>query len=400
MEPTFAPRVLEEDTATIPRPMRDVSDDNDVSLGALFRVLWAAKLKIVRAVAVTAAIAAPTVLFLPVKYRAEAVILPPQQAQSSLSAMAQVAGTGGGLNLATLGLLSGFGLRNPAELHIGILESRTIADSLINRFKLREVYRTKYMVTARKALERNTTIKTGKDSLIHIQVEDKDPHRAAELANGYVEELSKHNARLALTEASERRIFFENQLAREKDALADAEVALKTTEQATGLVVPTGQAEALLRAGAQLRAEILAREAQLAAMRTYAADDNPKLQILKREVGALQAEFNEFERGEHKNGTLELPTGELPEAGLKYVRKVRDVKYHEALFEIMAKQYEAARLDEAKTAPLIQVVDDAVVPEKRSWPPRTILVLMVTFLVGVLMCFRVAMRANLASGRP
>jgi uncharacterized protein involved in exopolysaccharide biosynthesis len=379
--------------------MVDVSEGSDVSLGALFPVLWAAKLRILRAVVVTAAIAVPTVFFLPVRYRAEAVILPPQQTQSSLSAMAQLAGTGGGLNLATLGLLSGFGLRNPAELHIGILESRTIADRLINRFKLKEVYGTKYMVTARKTLERNTTIKSGKDSLIHIQVEDKEPNRAAELANAYVDELSKRNGGFALTEATERRIFFENQLAREKDALADAEVALKATEQATGLVVPTGQAEALLRAGAQLRAEILAREAQVAAMRTYAADGNPKLQILERELGALQAEFNEFERGEHKTGTLELPTGELPEAGLKYVRKVRDVKYHEALFEIMAKQYEAARLDEAKTAPVIQVVDNAVVPEKRSWPPRTILVLVVTFLVGLLMCFRVARSVNLASAQ-
>ncbi|HTU48619.1 MAG TPA: Wzz/FepE/Etk N-terminal domain-containing protein [Bryobacteraceae bacterium] len=382
-----------------PCPVLDTPDDVEISPSALLKALSKEKRRIFRVVILTAVIATPAVFLLPVKYRAEAVILTPQQGQSSLSAMAQIAGAGQGLNLSALGLLSGFGLRNPSELYIGILESRTIADSLIERFKLKQVYHEKYLVTARKNLERNTTIKSGKDSLIHIQVEDKNPNRAADLANAYVDELSKHNAKLALTEASERRVFFESQLFREKEALADAEVALQNTQQATGLVAPAGQAEALLRAGAQLRAEILGRQAQLAAMSTYAADSNPRLQILKREVGALQAEFNDFQRGEHKTGTLELPTGELPEAGLKYVRKLREVKYHEALFEILAKQYEAARLDEAKSAPLVQVVDQAVIPEKRSWPPRTILVLGATLLAGLISCFRVARRANLVSGR-
>jgi tyrosine-protein kinase Etk/Wzc len=390
---------IQEEPASTSRRMLDTPEDVEISPGALFTVLSKEKRKILRVVILTALVATPAVFLLPVKYRAEAVILTPQQAQSSLSAMAQTAGAGQGLNLSALGLLSGFGWRNPSELYIGILESRTIADSLIERFKLKQVYREKYLASARKDLERNTTIKSGKDSLIHIRVEDKNPTRAADLANAYVDELSKHNAKLALTEASERRIFFENQLLREKEALADAEVALQDTQQATGLVAPAGQAEALLRAGAQLRAEILGRQAQLAAMSTYAADSNPRLQILKREVGALQAEFNEFQRGEHKTGTLELPTGELPEAGLKYVRKLRDVKYHETLFEILAKQYEAARLDEAKSAPLVQVVDQAVIPEKRSWPPRTILVLGVTLLAGLISCFRVAGRVNLASGR-
>jgi tyrosine-protein kinase Etk/Wzc len=376
------------------RPRAGEPDDIQVSLEGLFSVLSKQKRTIFLTVIVAAAIATPAVFLLPVKYRAEAVILTPQPAQSSISAMAQLSGYGQGLNLPALGLLTGFGLRNPADLYIGILESRTIADGLVDRFNLKHVYRTKYRVNARKSLARNTTIKSGKDSLIHIRVDDKDPNRAAAIANAYVDELAKHNAELAYKEAYQRRIFFENQLAREKDALADAEVALKNTEQTTGLVSPSGQAEALIRSGAQLRAEILAAQAQIAAMTTYATDDNPRLQILRRQVGALQAEFNNFQKGEHKSGTLDLPTGKLPEAALQYVRKLREVKYHETLFEIMAKQYEAARLDEAKSAPSVQVVDEAVVPEKRTWPPRTLLVLGVTLLAGLVSSFHIALRAR------
>jgi hypothetical protein len=109
-------------------------------------------------------------------------------------------------------------------------------------------------------------------------------------------------------------------------------------------------------------------------MKLYVADDNPKFQVVKRELGTLQAELARLEKGNHVPGTPEVPTGQLPQAGLEYIRKYRDVKYHEALFEVLSKQYEAARLDEAKSAPLVQIIDKAVVPERKSWPPRTLLV--------------------------
>jgi tyrosine-protein kinase Etk/Wzc len=228
---------------------------------------------------------------------------------------------------------------------------------------------------ARKRLARNTRVESGKDSLIHIRVDDRDPSRAAKLANAYVEELTGNNSRLALTEAGQRRVFYESQLAKEKDGLADAEIGLRNTQQATGLVVPTGQADALMRVGAQLHAEILSRETQLAAMKTFAADDNPRLQIVNRELSVLQGQLNKLEQGDYKAGTLELPTGQLPEASLKYLRAVRELRYHETLFEVLSRQYEAAKLDEAKSSALIQIVDRALVPERKSWPPRALLVL-------------------------
>jgi uncharacterized protein involved in exopolysaccharide biosynthesis len=279
-----------------------------------------------------------------------------------------------------LSLLSGFGLRNPSDLYVGILESRTIADSLILKYDLRKVYHDRDFHGARKHLARNTSIRAGKDGLIHIQVSDRDPQRSAELANAYVSELSLQNSTVALTEASQRRLFFEQQLVKEKGLLANAEVALRDTEQVTGLVVPAGQAEALIRSAAQLRAEILSREAQVAGLKTYAADGNPRLQLVTRELTALRSELATLEAGEHIAGTPELPVGKLPQAGLEYIRRLREVKYHETLFEALSKQYEAARLDEARAAPVIQVIDSALTPERKSWPPRALMVIGSTFL--------------------
>jgi tyrosine-protein kinase Etk/Wzc len=364
----------------------------EVSFPDLIGILFRRKFTIGRAVIITAAVVAGLVFLLPPKFTAEAVILTPQQSQPSLSAMAQVAGIGPAAGLSSLSLLSGLGLRSPSDLYVGILQSRTIADVLITKFNLKDVYHDKDFYTARKQLRRNTTIKAGKDTLIHVRVDDRSPNRAAQLANAYIDELAEQNSRVALTEASQRRLFYEAQLAKEKDTLADAEIAMRDTQQSTGLVAPTGQAEGLIRALAQLHAEILSREAQVEAMKTFATDDNPRLQTVKRELGALQAELNKLERGTHTPGTPEVPAGQLPEAGLQYLRKFRDFKYHETLFEILSKQYEAARLDEAKSAPLVQVIDRAVAPERRSWPPRTILTLSAALLAGCVSSFWILLR--------
>lgn len=356
--------------------MTSLEASSDVSLVELFRLLYRRRMQVLRVCGITAVLATIAVFLWPVSYTAEAVILIPQQAQSSLSSfLGPLAGLAPAAGMSGLGLLSGLSLRNPAELYIGVLESRTVADALITKFKLKDVYSVADYTRARKKLARNTRIESGKDSLIHIKVDDHNAARAAKLANAYVDELAGSNSRLALTEAGQRRLFYEAQLKKEKEELADAEIGLRNTQQATGLVAPGGQAEALLRVGAQLHAEILSRETQLAAMKTFAADDNPRLQIVKRELSVLQAQLNELERGDYKEGTLELPTGKLPEATLKYLRAVRELKYHETLFEVLSRQYEAARLDEAKSGAPIQIVDRAITPERKSWPPRTLLVL-------------------------
>lgn len=341
----------------------------EISLFELASVLSRHKRAIGKITLIAALASTALAFLLPVKYTGEAVIVTPQQSQPSMSTLAQLSG-GGSAALSGLSLLSGFGLRNASDLYVGILRSRTIADSLIDRFHLKQVYDDKNYYWARKHLARNTTIRSGKDTLIHIQVDDRSPDRAAKLANAYVEELAQHDANTALTEAKTRRIFFEKQLVIQKEQLADAEIALKNTQQSTGLVIPTGQAEAMIRSASQLQAEILSRQAQLEGLKTYVTEDNPQFQIVKREIGTLQAELAKLRQGNHVAGQPEVPVEQLPEAALKYLRKYRDVKYHEALFEALARQYEAARLDEANAGSPLQIIDKAVTPEKKSWPPR------------------------------
>ena len=363
------------------------SEPDDISLTEIARAAWTARRPILLSTLAGGALAAIVAFLLPVEYTAEAVILTPQQSQSSLSTMAQLAGGGAGSGLSALGLLSGFGFHNPTDLYVGLLESRTIADTLIARFDLKRLYHARDLYATRKRLRRKTTIRSGKDTLIHVQVEDRDPQRAAKLAQAYVEELAKQNATVALTEATQRRLFFEEQLAKEKNLLSDAEVAMRDTQQTTGLVSPTGQAEALVRSLSQLHAEILVRQAQLNAMRSYVAEDNPKLVAAGRELSSLQSELSRLEAGEHSKGSVEVPAGSLPTAGLAYLRRYRDVKYHEAMFEILSKQYEAARLDEARASPAIQIIDRAIPPDRKSWPPRTVMILLGMFFAAVAALF-------------
>lgn len=360
---------------------------DEISFSEIASALKRRKAPIARAVLITAALSAILAFVLPVKYTAEAVILTPQQSQSSLSTMAQLAGSGAAGGLSGLSLLAGLGFHSQTDLYVGILESRSIADALIAKFDLQKIYGDRDLYGARKRLARNTSIRAGRDTLIHIRVEDRNAKRAAQVANGYVEELARQNATVALTEAAQRRVFFEQQLAKEKELLATAETAMRDTQQSTGLVAPGGQADALVRALAQLHSEILSREAQLQAIKTYVADDNPRFQALQRELGALRSELARLEQGKHSPGNPELPAEDLPQAGLEYLRSYRAVKYHETLFEILAKEYEAARLDEARSGSLVQVIDKAVPPERKSWPPRTLMVLISTALAGIISGF-------------
>jgi uncharacterized protein involved in exopolysaccharide biosynthesis len=195
--------------------------------------------------------------------------------------------------------------------------------------------------------------------------------------------MSQH---IAITEASQRRLFFEQQLEQAKDDLANAEEALKKTEQSTGVIQPDSQALALIDSAANLRAQITAREVQIQGM-MYATAENPQLVQAQRELESMRAQLAKLGGAEdNPAGELLVPKGLVPEASLEYIRKLRDVKYNETIFDILARQYEAAKLDEAKEGALIQVVDLAVPPDMRSSPKRILIVIATTaigFLFGV-----------------
>ena len=345
-------------------------------------------LKVTLAAALLAVIVA---MLLPKMYTATTTVLPPQQNQSTAMAMLGQLGAIAGLGSADLGL------KNPDDLFVAMLGSRTIEDRLIDRFDLRRVYSVKQYRQARKKLEGRSNIAAGDEGLISVSVTDRDPGRAAELANAYVEELRQLNGTLAITEAGQRRVFYLQQLDGEREALTQAEVALKQVEEKSGLIQPDAQGRAIVSAVADMRAQVAIHEVQLQAMRTYATESNPDVKRAQQELAGLRAQLAKLERntGELGNGNLQVPTRQLPAVELEYLRRLRDVKYHEAVYEFLGKQLEAARIDEAKDAIIVQVVDKAVVPETKSSPRRTLIVLVTTVLAFVLSCVGVLLMQSL-----
>ena len=328
-------------------------------------------------------------LLLPVKYTATVTLMPPQQNTSLSSVLASQLGSLGGVAALAGGSL---GMKNPNDMYVGMLTSRTVEDSMIHDFGLMDEYHARLISDARKKLENYAKIDgSTKDGLIHISVQDGSPQRAAELANGYVTEFQKLSSHLAVTEASQRRLFFEQQLEVAKNKLADAEEALKRTEQKTGLIQLDSQSRALIESAAALRAQIAAKEVQLQALGVYATSENSEYQQVQTELNVLRGQLAKLGGSESDAGSgLLVPKGQVPEVGLEYVRKLRDVRYYETIFDILARQFEVAKLDEAKEGSVIQVVDKAVPPDRRSSPQRTLIVALST-LVGLFLALVIAL---------
>jgi uncharacterized protein involved in exopolysaccharide biosynthesis len=238
-------------------------------------------------------------------------------------------------------------------------------------------YHQKYLSDARKAFESHAAVDgSGRDALIHISVEDRDPRRAAELANGYVDQFRDLSQHLAITEASQRRLFFQQELEQAKNNLANAEEALEQTEQKTGVIQPDSQERALIESAASLRAQITAREVQIQGMQTYATGENSELIQAQQELAGLRAQLAKLGGSEDTSGNeFMIPKGLVPKTGMEYVRKLRDVKYYETIFDILARQFEVAKLDEAKEGAVIQVVDPAIPPDRKSFPKRGLIVI-------------------------
>ena len=343
--------------------------DDEVSLLDLLIVLAKHK-RIVLGIPLAAAIAAAIIsLLLPNIYTGTTRLLPPQQSASAASALlSQLGGVLGGLTGAAGGTLG----RNPNDLYVGMLKSRTVADNLIARFELDKVYDQSLQSGVRSTLQGNTTIVAGRDGIIVVEVDDRDPKRAAELANAYVDELMKLTRVLAVTEASQRRLFFERQLLQVKDNLAAAELAARQGLQKGGLAQVDAQGRSMIAVTARLRAEMSAKEVQLGAMRTFAAEGNPELQRTQQELEALR---RELARVEGSSPIAAVGKGDAKgNTGLDNLGRLRDLKYHEFLYELLAKQFELAKIDEAKDATIIQVMDKAIEPDRKSRPKRALIV--------------------------
>ena len=374
-------------------PTPATMDDDEINLMDLLLVIAKHNRFIIKLTLSVAVLAVIYALLQPNIYTAKTVILPPQQGASTAS---MLLGQLGGL----AGLAGGAaGIKSPNDLHIGMLKSRTIADVLIKRFDLQTLWEAKTREATRKALEGSTVIASGKDGFITIEYSDKDPQFAATIANAYVEELDRLNSTLAVTEASRKRLFFERQLKGSRANLDAAENALKQTQERTGMIHLEKQGGAIIEAVANVRAQIAAKEVELAGMGAFATPQNPDYRQIQQVIVGLRAQLAKLEANS-AGSDIKVPTGKLPETGLEFLRKTREFKYQETLFELLSKQFEIAKIDEAKDASLIQVVDKALVPEQKSKPKRSLIVILATmmaFFIGVLLAFfkEAAARASL-----
>jgi uncharacterized protein involved in exopolysaccharide biosynthesis len=374
------------------------AEAQELDLIDVITVLLVHKRLLVVATLVAAAVSLAASLLIPNKYHGVATLLPPQEdssvATAILGSIVNPTSVAGG------GLATALGLKNSNDLYVGLLKSRTVADRLIERFKLQEVYGQETLVETREDLEEHTSINAGQDGLIRIEFEDVEPGRAADVANAYVEELEALTARTAISEASRRRLYFERKVEETKTALANSDAELKRVQERTGLIKLDEQARAIFATVATLKAQILAKEVELHAIGSFATRTNPEYIRVQAELTGLRKQLVGLERSNALgSGDILIPIEKVPAVGQEYLEKWRDVKYNETVYELLARQLEIAKIDEGKNSTLIQLVDRAIPPDKKSAPRRGLIVAISSVLV-LLLCTVVLLARELLARVP
>jgi tyrosine-protein kinase Etk/Wzc len=368
----------ENATSNVQASIGDMQDDDEISLLDLLQVV-VDNLRLLVLGPLVCGLAALSISFaISPTFTAKTQFLPPQQQQSSAASM-----------LASLGALGGLagaatGLKSPADQYIAFMKSVTVQDALIERFKLVEKYEAKLKTDARMALTSSVRIASGKDGLISVEVDDKDPKFAADLANAHVEELRNLLGRLAVTEAQQRRMFFEKQLAQTKDNLAKADLALKSSG-INSSVLKSSPASAV-EAVARLKAGISLQEVKLGTMRNYLTESSPDFKLALSELASLKSQLTKAEKEEPASqGTSD------------YVARYREFKYQETMFELFAKQFELAKVDESREGAVIQVLDIAQPPERKAKPKKAMIAIIAALASGFAFLLFVFIRSALKS---
>ena len=376
----------------------DSSDDDGPAVGLTDILTWLGeKKRLVGTVTLAVALASLVIsLLLPPVYTARTTFLAPgSQPQSGSAAALAALGSLGGL-------AGGLGQKSPDELYVALLKSDTVQRALAARFKLIEHYDVGTYETLRKTLPQYIRVFTDKKSgVISVEVDDRDRQFAADLANAHEGEVTKLLGRLAVSEAQLRRAFFEKQLKETKENLVGAEQRLRLVQERSGVIVLDKQAEALISGAALVRANITEREVQLKVLRTSATEQNPDVMRLSSELRALRSELARMEsaQGGAAGSAVDMPVGRLPEAAIEYVRARRELKLQETLLESMVRQFEIAKLDEAKEGPALQQVDVALPPDRKSKPSRALIVLASTLIAFLLVSTWVVVRRYVALAR-
>ncbi|SHN38206.1 Wzz/FepE/Etk N-terminal domain-containing protein [Rhizobacter sp. OV335] len=370
------------DNPEVLSPSLDELEDDGPSVSLMDLLVWLGDGKRwVAAATATAAVGAVAVaLLLPNLYTARTTLLAPgsQQQSSSAAALAALGSLGG--------LAGGISAKTPDELYVSLLKSDSVQRALASRFNLMQRYEAKSYESLRKEMAANIHVTSDKKSgVLTVEVDDKEPQFSADLANAHAAEVTRLLGRLAVSEAQQRRVFFEQQLKDTKENLIQAEQSLRAVQEKSGMVVLDKQAEAIITGVAQLKAQIAEREVRLRVLRTGATSENPDVQRLNSELAGLRAELARMETASPgaATGSIDIPVGKLPAAAVDYIRARREVKFQETLLESMLRQFEIAKLDEAKEGPSLQQVDIAQKPDRKSKPARAVIVLATTLLAFI-----------------
>lgn len=372
--------------------------------------LWQRRVLLAR-VAVIALIVSLIIAFIiPKRYKAGARIMPPEQQGAGAMMLAALAGRGGAGGLGTLGALAGdlVGSHSTTALFTGLLHSGTVSSHLIDRFDLQHIYHKRYRVDTAKRLAHNTTITDDKKSgIITIEVEDTDPARARDLAQAYLDELNKLVTQTSTSAARRERLFIEQRLASVQKDLETAQIELGDFSSRNTAIDIKEQTRALVDVGARLQAELLVQQSGLQSLRQIYGDSNVRVRESEARIATLQHELSNMAgtstptapiTGPAPSSTAKPASPEtdssdlyprlrqLPRLAVPYADLYRRVKVQETVFELLTQQYEMARIEEAKDIPVVSVIDPPGLPEKKSFPPRLLLALILTTLATAAAC--------------
>lgn len=328
-------------------------------------------------------------LVIPEKFTATARILPPQKPESGISSiLSQAGGAFGGLAAGLLG-----GAQTSSDLYVGIMKSRTVADVLISKFDLKKLWDKEYLVQVYRELSDITEINVSKDTgIINVSVEEEDPKRAADMANTYVETLNQINKTVNITEGQRKRVFLEKRLEKAKKDLIKAETDLQAFQEKYKIISINEQAKAAIEGAAEIKGEIIAAQTELEVLKKFGTEKQNEAIMLKSKIEELQHQLAKIESGNPtKDGdNFYIPFKELPDLGMRLARLMREAKIQEQVFELLTSQYEMAKIEEAKDMSTIQILDEAVPPDKKSSPRRSLIVIISTiagFFMAVFLAF-------------
>jgi uncharacterized protein involved in exopolysaccharide biosynthesis len=362
-------------------------------------LLWTHRRMLAWLTAVSLLISLGIAFTIPKQYKSSTSIMPPDQQGSSAMMLAALAHSGG---LGAFGGLAGqlLGGHTSTALYIDLLHSGSVSGHLIDRFNLQQVYHKRYRVDTAKHLARITKITEDKKSgVLTIEVEDTDRTRARDLAQAYLDELNNLVLRTSTSSAHRERVFIQQRLQKVKTDLENAQLQLSEFSSRNSTIDIKEQTRAMVDAGARVQAELLIEQSGLESLRQIYGDGNVRVRETEARIASLQGELakmtgssaplgdeglddstgTESDEGE-KKGELYPPLRQLPRLAVPYADLYRTVRVQETLFELLTQQYEMARIEEAKDVPVVSVIDPPEIPERKSFPPRILLALLLTFL--------------------